>query len=250
MRMEKLMKLETYLKRGPKAVILFHAFSSGPIDVNSLGRALAREDYTVLMPTLEGHGTGKPAPVLDYTIEDWKKDGEAAYEKLVADGYTDISVFGLSLGGIIATHVMLNYDVRSYGIFSSPIMTTKDSNVPESFMNWYRMVQKQEGIPAAEAKEEAAVAEEKLRKLLTGISEYTKQMQDCCYKEIDVPVFIGQGAADELIAPTQAGAFRDELRNAPEVDFNCYDEGPHVITTGRHGKELQKDLLRFLEKNA
>lgn len=242
-------ELNTYIKRGSKAVILFHAFSSGPIDMNALGKALAREDYTVLMPTLAGHGTKNPDNVLQYNVEDWKKNGDDAYQKLIDDGYTDISVFGLSLGGIIATHVMMNHDVKSFGVFSAPVMTTEDSNVPESFRMMYQSLMKRSGISGTEAEKKEKEAMEKLKTIFSGLRDYTDVLKNN-YKNIDVPVFIGQGAEDELIRATQAGAFRDELINAPAVDFNCYETGPHVITTGRTGKELQKDLIEFLKKHA
>src|SRR5699024_5722943 len=237
-----------YDKKGPKAVILFHAFTGTPLDVNTVGKALERENYTVLMPTLDGHDEEDPNEILKYGIKDWIKNGEEAYQILKADGYTDISVFGLSLGGVIATHLMLNEDVKSYGVFSSPVLSTSETNVPKMFWQWYAFKMKKLGADEAEIESKKADVSKRVEDILIEINDYTEDMSQS-YDTVELPVFIAQGGADRMIPATQAGAFRDALPQAT-VDFHCYEQAPHVITTGRIGKQLQKDLIAFLENNA
>lgn len=237
-----------YEKRGSKAVILFHAYTGTPNDVNSVGRALEREDYTVVMPTFDGHDAKDPNDLLEYGINDWIKNGEEVYQTLKDDGFTDISVFGLSLGGVVATHLMLNHEVMSYGVFSSPVMSVSDSNVPENFWVWYRFKMKKLGHEEAEIDAKKEDVMNQLEKVLTEINEYTDEMSKD-YSSVELPVFIAQGGEDTMIDPEQAKTFKEALENA-EVDFHWYEEAPHVVTTGRVGKELQTDLLAFLEKHA
>lgn len=241
-------KKYNYEKKGQKAVILFHAYTGTPNDVGSVSRALQRENYTVLTPTLDGHDLEDPNELLKYGINDWIKNGEEAYQTLVDDGFTDISVFGLSLGGIVATHLMLNKKVKTYGVFSSPVLSSTDSNVPENFWMWYKFKMKKMGHDQNEINAKEAEVMNQLRKILTGINDYTDTLSEK-YESVNLPVFIGQGGADEMIKAEQAYEFRDALKRA-QVDFHWYEDAPHVITVGRIGKELQKDLLAFLEKNA
>lgn len=236
-----------YEKNGSKAVILFHAFTSTPVDVLSLGRALERENYTVLMPTLSGHGEENPNTLLEYGIEDWKKDGEKAYQTLVDDGFTDISVFGLSLGGIVATHVMMNHEVTSYGTFSSPLIPTRKTKISENFWQWYQFKMKKLGHPAEEIENNKDEVLTKLDHVLTGINQAVTKMSTH-YPDVKLPVFIGQGGKDEMIDADQAYELKEAMPNA-EVSFHWYEDAPHVITTGRVGKELQSDLLEFLKNN-
>jgi len=238
----------TYEKNGSKAVILIHAYTGTPTDVLSVARALERENYTVLTPTLSGHGLENPDDLLEYGIEDWIKDGEEAYQTLKDDGFTDISVFGLSLGGVVATDIMLKHEVNSYGIFSSPVVTNEDSNVPANFWVWYKFKMKKLGMAAEAIEEKKPEVMEKVEWRLKEINDYVEKMVPE-YSKVTIPVFIGQGGQDEMINPEQAYTFKDKLENAP-VDFHWYEDAPHVITTGRAGKETQKDLLAFLEKNA
>lgn len=235
-----------YEKKGPKAVILFHAYTGTPNDVSSVGRALQRENYTVLMPTFDGHGETDPDEILKYGIEDWLKNGEAAYQQLVADGFTDISVFGLSLGGIIATDVMLNHDVKRYGVFSSPVISTSDTNVPENFWKWYAFMMKKNGADAATIEAKQPEVSSRLNEVLSGIDAHIQTMSEK-YASVELPVFIGQGGADEMISAEQAYEMKDAF-TAADISFHYYEDAPHVITTGRIGKEVQKDLLVFLKK--
>ncbi|HLR92573.1 MAG TPA: alpha/beta hydrolase [Atopostipes sp.] len=238
----------SYEKKGSKAVILFHAYTGTPNDVNSVGRALERENYTVMMPTFDGHGLEDPNELLKYGIKDWIKNGEEAYQTLKDDGFTDISVFGLSLGGVVATHLMLNEEVKSYGVFSSPVLSLEESTVPENFWVWYRFKMKKLGHDEAEidAKKDQVMSE--LEEVLAEINQYTKELSDR-YPNVKLPVFIGQGGKDQMIPPKQAEMFKEALVNA-KVNYHWYEEAPHVITTGRAGKELQKDLIAFLEDYA
>lgn len=246
--MDKLSKKFDYTKNGNKAVILFHAYTGTPNDVLSIGRALARKNYTVMTPTFDGHGTDDPNEILEYGIKDWIKNGEDAYQTLVDDGFTDISVFGLSLGGVVATHVMLNKDVKSYGVFSSPVISSTDSKVPENFWIWYKFKMKQIGVDQEEVNKKESEVMDQLGTVLTGINDQTTEMSKE-YASVNLPVFIAQGGADEMIRADQAYEYRDALESA-EVDFHWYEDAPHVITTGRIGKELQTDLIAFLEQNA
>lgn len=233
-----------FFEKGPRAVLLFHAFTSTPNDVRSLARALERADYTVYAPTLSGHGTDNPDDLFDYGIEDWKKDGEKAYEFLKEKGYKEIAVFGLSLGGIVATHLMLTKDVLAAGTFSSPVIDNQESHVPENFMTWYENLKEQAGYSREEVAGLKTAAEPQLKIILTGLNDFIQTMVPQ-YKNVKGNVFIGQGGRDEMINPHQSGEYRDALINA-NVDFHWYEEGPHSITMGPTGKQLQVDLLSFL----
>lgn len=236
-----------YEKKGPKAIILFHAYTSSPLDVLSLGRALARENYTVYMPTFDGHGLDNPDIILDYGLKDWIQNGEDAYQKLVEDGYENISVFGLSLGGIIATDLMLRHDVTAYGAFSSPLMPNQGTNIPNYFWSWYQAKKEKMGATKEEIKNEKENVFEKVDQILVELNAHVTEMAKE-YANVSLPIFLGQGKLDGMIDSTEVRKLKKEFKQVA-VDFHCYEKAPHVITTGRAGMDLRKDLLAFLEKN-
>ena len=246
-RIGRMKKLTYYEKRGPKAIILFHAYTSSPLDVLSLGRALAREDYTVYMPTFDGHGLSDPDELLNYGINDWIKNGEDAYQKLVNDGYKNISVFGLSLGGIIATDLMLKHDVTAYGAFSSPLMPNQETNIASYFWQWYQAKKKALGATETDITSQEKRVFEEINEILHGINTHVIEMAQE-YGKVSLPIFLGQGRLDGMIESTEVRKLKKEFKQV-DVDFHCYQKAPHVITTGRAGMDLRKDLLAFLEKN-
>ena len=231
-----------------KAILLIHAYTGTPNDVISVGRGLAREGYTVYLPTLDGHDLDDPAELLNYGIEDWKKNGREAYQTLVDDGFEDISVFGLSLGGLVATDVMLNNDVNRYGVFSSPVMPREESNIPKNFWAWYKFKKSKLGMSNDELLAQKEDVLNKLDKVLEDINKHVKDMATQ-YAQVEIPTFVAQGGQDDMIDAEIAYDFIDALENA-DVQFHWYEEAPHVITTGRVGKQTQQDLLAFLEKHA
>lgn len=231
-----------------KAILIFHAYTGTPNDVISVGRGLAREGYTVYLPTLDGHGAEDPDELLNFGINDWIINAQEAYQTLVDDGFEDISVFGLSLGGIVATDVMLNNPVKTYGVFSSPVVPRKESNIPANFWVWYKFKKKKLGMSAEELNARKDDVLEKLAKVLDGINAHVVEMV-AQYPKVTIPVFVAQGGDDEMIDANIAYDFIEKLPNA-KVDFNWYAEAPHVITTGRAGKQTLNDLLSFFEQNA
>ena len=73
---------ELYIKKGKRAVLLFHAYTGSPNDVRMLARRLERENYTVLAPMFSGHGTKDPLNILNLTPDIWIEDAMKALKKL------------------------------------------------------------------------------------------------------------------------------------------------------------------------
>lgn len=233
-----------FYESGKRAVLLFHAFTSNPKDMLSLGRALQRADYTVYAPVFSGHGTADPDDLLDYSINDWVNDGKEALQFLKNKGYEEVAVLGLSLGGIVATHLLLNEDVIGGGTFASPVLSEFDTNVPDNFMVWYESMKENLDYSKEEIAGLKTTAEVKVKAILDGVNSHVAEMEKE-YGTISKKVFIAQGGKDEMINEQSAVEFKEALKNA-EVDFHWYEDGPHVLTTGKIGKEVQIDVLTYL----
>ena len=111
-----------FFENGPQAVVLMHAYSSTPNDMRMLGRALEKENYTVYAPLFRGHGTTEPEDILDASLKDWIEDAKEAIQFLREKGYQEIAIFGLSLGGVIATKMLVDKEsISAGGTFCSPM---------------------------------------------------------------------------------------------------------------------------------
>lgn len=229
---------DIWLTGGKEAVLLFHSFTSTPVDFTGLAQFLSRQGYTVYAPALPGHGGQSILETLNYDMNDWKNKALACYDELVEAGHLKISVCGLSLGGILATYVALKRPVASLGTFSSPLIPDFQTQVPHYFDQYVR-------YEANKNHAQIPNYQEDLKRVLFSVRDLIVQMMPD-YSKIKIPVFIGQGGQDEMIDPTVAQSFKEKLTHA-RVDFHLYEEAPHVITTGRAGQALRKDLLTFLK---
>ena len=83
-------------------VVLVHGFTGTPYEVGYLGRALAKDGYTIRAPRLPGHGTSLDE--LDRTRwEDWVGEVERAADGLATRCRT-ITLVGQSLGGLLCLY--------------------------------------------------------------------------------------------------------------------------------------------------
>ncbi len=235
-----------FFENGSKAVILLHAYSSGPNDVRMLGRALEKENYTVLAPVFAGHGTKDPENVLEVSVEDWIQNAKEALLFLKEKGYQDIAVFGLSLGGVIAIKTLIDEEVIAGGTFSSPLIPSDINNVRTEFLRFMKQEKLKLGVSESDYEQHLPVLEQKLDQQMAEIQGLVKTMMPH-YSEIRKPIFIGQGSDDELIDSATAYDWADALTNTT-VDFHWYEGAPHVITVGKSHKALAQDVIRFLSK--
>lgn len=235
-----------YFKGGKRAVVLFHAYSSTPNDVRMLGRALEKEQYTVYSPTFRGHGTHDIEDVLQFSPNQWVEDGKKALQFLKDEGHEQIAVFGLSLGGIIATKLMLEENILASGTFSSPAIHNETSNVREEFISTMIHLKQRNGESEETIEERLPELEQKLDRQLATLREMVDKMAKQ-YGTVTKPIFIGQAGKDELIDGNLAYALRDAFTQA-EVDFHWYENSPHAVTVGPERKELEQDVLKFLSQ--
>lgn len=235
-----------YFKGGKRAVLLFHAYSSTPNDVRMLGRALEKNNYTVYSPTFSGHGTHDLEDVLYHSPYEWFEDGKKALQFLREEGHEDVAVFGLSLGGIMATKLMLEENVLASGTFSSPAIHNETSKVREEFIETMVALKRRNGATQEDIEKQLPELEQKLDQQLAIIREMVDTMAQQ-YSSVTKPIFIGQAGKDELIDSNIAFELRDAFTQA-DVDFHWYENSPHAVTVGPERKELEQDVLNFLSR--
>ncbi|WP_179394747.1 alpha/beta hydrolase [Lacticaseibacillus absianus] len=219
-------------------VVLLHAYTGSPADVNLLAHALNRSGAGVLAPLFAGHGTGDAQDVFRAGPTQWWAQTQAAIAQVQAR-YPRVAVFGLSLGGLFAMRALATLPgLACGGVLSSPVMPGTD-DVPRQFLGANRAQRKRRGLP-----DNTAAITPALTAQLTAIHAFAAATVPLL-GGITQPVFIGQGSQDVMIDPARAQALVAALHQAP-VTFREYPAG-HVITVNAAHTQLEQDIIQFLE---
>lgn len=230
-----------FFEKGPRAVLLLHAYTGSFNDVRMLARFLEKNQYTVYAPLFSGHGTKNPEDILQQTPEQWWQDAQAALAFLKEKGYKEIAVFGLSMGGLYAARLLTLTDsaIIGGGTFCSPLVK-RENAVHQNFMIYAKQVLKE----AWDATKEQKIAHDSVTQL-TEIEELTTVVYQQL-PQITQPFFLAQAGKDALIDPQVVFEAAKQLQQT-RLTLQWYPESGHVITVGVDRKELEKDVLHFIE---
>lgn len=233
-----------YAPHGKRAVLLLHAYSGSSNDVRMLARSLEKQNYTVYAPIFAGHATPQPRDILEQQPEQWHRETQAALTFLHEEGYQEVAVFGLSMGGIFAMRALIEEEsVLGGGSFCSPIVPVK-TQVPMYFELYIRTILEKQAFPEKQIEEEILA----LRPLIYQQLKKINEQADYVAKHLEAitrPIFLAQAGRDEMIDPK--GVFQiAELLTNTQFTLQWYPESTHVITVGEARKQLEQDVATFL----
>lgn len=225
-------------------IILFHAYTGSPNDVNLLARKLNRLGYGILCPKFNGHATKNINDILDASIESWQAEARHAV-LLMKEEYDEVLVFGLSLGGIFATWLLTQADLNLLGggVFNSPVYTEKPVDVEVHFIQYVKALYKRFSNQEAYDKEIGTILikhHQQMKDLEAFKNTFTTHLNT-----VITPFFIAQSGQDEMIEGNDALKLQDALINA-KVDFNWFPNNTHVITVNRDREDFENALIDFI----
>lgn len=226
-----------------RAVILFHAYTGTPADVRMLAQFLYRHDYAVYVPIFSGHGTPDVEDILASSPEAWYEDAIRAVNFVRGEGFHTVAVFGLSMGGIMATKLATEHLVEYAGTFCSPV-SVGNPQLPgllQSFVMYAKASYQKMNRPFNEME-----MKEKAQKQLTHIQSFAGKVASKL-DEVTGSFYIAQGEQDTLVNPESSLELKEGLINA-QVELHWYEEAGHVITVSPVRKEFQETVLSFLNQ--
>lgn len=229
---------------GKRAVLLLHGFTGNTADVRMLGRFLEKNGYTCHAPQYKGHGV-PPEELVQTGPDDWWKDVMDGYEFLKRQGYEEIAVAGLSLGGVFS--LKLGYTVPVKGIvpMCAPMYIKSEEVMYEGVIKYARDIKQLEGKSKEQIEKEMSDFEKTPMNTLRSLQQLIADVRD----QVDMiyaPLFVVQARHDEMINPDSANIIYDNAESI-EKDLKWYEHSGHVITLGEEKEQLHEDILRFLE---
>lgn len=234
-----------FFEAGKRAVLLLHGFTGNSADVRILGRFLEKKGYTSYAPHYKGHGV-PPEQLIESSPKDWWQDVQDAYHFLKQKGYDEIAVAGLSLGGVLALKLSLNYPIKGIVTMCSPMTMRTTDTMFKGVLKYAKNYKKYEGKTDEEINKELEIIKQKGMPSLVDLQQFVqsvRQQLDLIY----TPILVVQSKNDEIIDPHSAHII---YRNVESIqkELIWFEHSGHVITLDKERNKLHEVILQFLEQ--
>ena len=241
--MRKLQQEPFFFEAGKRAVLLLHGFSGSSADVRILGRFLQKYGYTTHAPHYKGHGV-PPEELIVSHPDEWWQDVLAGYDFLKQQGYEEIALAGLSLGGVFSLKLGLNKPVKGIVTMCAP-MTMRTTDVMFSgVLDYAKEYKRREGKTVEQIEREVEAIRAQGMPSLPALQQLIRDVR-AQIDELYAPIFVVQSRNDEVIDPLSAYTIYEES-DSLDKHIKWYEHSSHVITLGQEKEQLHDDILQFL----
>lgn len=223
-----------FLPGGERGVIVVHGFTGSPSEMRPLGEYLQTQGYTVLGPRLSGHGTNVNELSATRWL-DWYRSIQDAYH-LLQGCCQQISVVGLSMGGLLALKLGLEYPVAKVVSLSAPIFIA-DKRLP--LLPLYRSFRKYTPKTRRhyDAGDEYSIGYDQfplasLSSMLELIKHVAKQLP-----QLTVPLLVAQSRSEHTVLP-QSGQYIIDHAGSREKELIWLERSGHIVTL-----DIERDML-------
>lgn len=229
---------------GKRAVLLLHGFTGHSADVRMLGRYLEKKGYTTHAPIYRGHGV-EPEKLIESSPEEWWEDVVIAYKELKEQGYDEIAVAGLSMGGALALKLATEYDLKAVIPMCTPVYFDNKKELAEAYLYFAKQFKMFEKKDKEVIKKEVDLLYNNSSKLFNEIEMFVNEVNGII-KRVDTPTFVVQARLDEIINPESATFIYDHVATH-DKEIKWYENSTHLITFGEEKDMLHEDIYNFLE---
>lgn len=235
-----------YMKGGRTGCLLIHGYTDSPFTVESLGKRLAGEGYTVRADLLPGHGTD-PAELNRLAWRAWWDTVVAAYDMLARE-CDQVFVAGLSFGGTLALHLAQHRPVAGLATLSAMLGSVD----PRPYSSWWlkhflKFVPKGIG-PDVSVELKDYVGYDTVP--VGGVAEVMKLIAHVRddLSAITCPVLVIHGQHDHTVPLENARLIHDSVSSSRKK-LVILPNSFHVVTLDVERDLLETEVLEFVRKN-
>ena len=241
--MKKALSSPFFFEAGPRAVLLLHGFTGSSADVRMLGRFLEKHGYTSHAPHYKGHGV-PPEELIVTNPSEWWQDVINGYNTLKQEGYEEIAVAGLSLGGVFSLKLALEQPVKGVVTMCSPMTMRTTDIMFEGVIEYAKQYKKQQG----KSEQEIELEIEAIKKRGMASLPQLQQLINDVRQKIDLlyaPILVIQSRHDNVINPDSANIIFNTVESI-DKKLSWYEQSGHVITLDKERDQLHEEVLTFL----
>lgn len=233
------------LPGGQHGVLLIHGFTGSPAEMRLLGQRLNEQGYTVLAPRLCGHGTS-PEEMSKTNWENWYHS--------VCDGYyflqglcRKVSVAGLSMGGLLALQLSIDYPIKNVISLSAPIEIADErlALLPDLQASAGHFAPKRRrkiaGLPACYSIAYGKIPLPCIHSLLSLIKLVKGNLG-----KVNKPLLVMQSYNDHTVVPDSAQYIYDRAGSTDKKIVWLKQTG-HLVTIDIEREAVFKEITAFLK---
>lgn len=228
---------------GKKAVLLLHGFTGNTADVKLLGKYLYKHDYTCHAPLYKGHGM-EPKKLIQTGPQDWWKDVISGYNFLKAEGFKEIAVAGVSLGGVFSLKLASEFPVKGVVSMCAPIHEKSIDDLYLRVLNYAKIYMKFKGMDDGQTDSEIRTLKQMPMPSLKDLQKVIMEVRGKL-SLITSPTFVIQGCLDDPLYRASAQVIYDNV-NAQRKQLQWYKQSGHIITLGKEREKVFEDVWMFL----
>ena len=231
------------------ALLFIHGFTASPSEVYPTARLIHyNSGITVSSILLPGHGS-HPRFLNRTTWQDWYK-AVADEVGFLLNNYSKVYVAGLSLGGLLAMQLGLNYpDIKGIIAINPPIkLYAPVKNKLAYFTHWIKPYHYKDEKEQEVLRKQGRFAYEVIPlKAFLSLQELRKKVLQNI-DELNIPLLLIQALNDETVNPAGAKIVSSKA-NKGIVELIELEDSGHIATMGKNERVISDMIINFIGKN-
>ncbi|MFD1929521.1 alpha/beta hydrolase [Sporosarcina siberiensis] len=228
------------------AVLLLHSFTSHTRDMNMLAKSIHESfGFTCYAPLYRGHGEEAEA-LIPYTIDDWWEDTLESYQEL-AKKYKQVTVIGLSVGGVFALKLAEQFPIEQVIVMSVPMNSQPlelKKRVIDFAFRYKKLENKSDQQIKIELKRFDSMPLDSFERFKQFISETRNELD-----KITAPIAVYYGGRDEVTYEESAFEIADNV-SSKTIQLEKFYNTSHLMTLSKEKDRLFEQIHQFLSPQA
>lgn len=224
--------------------LFIHGFTGAPYEVEPLATYIKEKtDWLVKVPTLPGHGV--TLSLKGHTYNEWVTYAERELLKLMEE-VDEVYVIGFSMGGVIASYLAANYQVKKLVLLSAAVYYI---NPKQLILDCKEMIK---DLLNGNIKDNELFSRYKKKMHETPMrstiefQKLVKRMKPYL-KKLTLPVLIIQGECDGIV-PVKSAHYLYKTIPSNEKELRLLPCSKHHVCHGEDYEELKSYVENFLYK--